>query len=174
MIKKYKIIDNALPRPLFENLQKTFFDDSMSWYYNDATVVGENDETYYFSHWLFQDHQIKSNHFQLVYDLFNKILDIKSILKIRANLTLRKEKTLHTAWHTDVDPYNLFDGQSVNFKTALFYLNTNNGSTLFDKKELNEVEAIANRLVVFDANVSHCNKYSTNTKDRIVINFNYV
>ena len=165
---------NFLCQEYFRKLQSVIMSQKINWFLREMdTLPTTNNLNGYFTHNFYNRWEAGGESFQLILPLLNEIKCANPI-HMRANLTLRKEKTLHTAWHTDVDPYNLFDGQSVNFKTALFYLNTNNGSTLFDKKELNEVEAIANRLVVFDANVSHCNKYSTNTKDRIVINFNYV
>ena len=169
----YKILDNALNQNSFQDLQKHFFGSDMSWYYNNMTIDNEVDESYYFSHWLYKEHEIKSNMFRSVYNLFDPILDLRSLFSIRANLTLKREDKLNTSWHIDVEPYSLFNGESVNFKTALFYLNTNNGSTFLDKNEKHEVQAIENRLVIFDASVLHCNEYSSNTKERIVLNFNY-
>ena len=170
----YKILDNALNENSFQDLQKHFFSSDMNWYYNNTTIDNEVDESYYFSHWMYKEHQIKSNMFESVYNLFNPILDLRSIFSIRANLTLKRTDELSTSWHTDVEPYHLFNGEPVNFKTAIFYLNTNNGSTFLDKNNKYKVQAIANRLVVFDASVSHCNQYSSNTKERVVLNFNYV
>jgi hypothetical protein len=169
----YKILDNALNENSFHDLQKYFFSSDMTWYYNNTTIDNEVDESYYFSHWMYKEHQIKSNMFESVYNLFNPILDLRSIFSIRANLTLKRENKLCTSWHTDVEPYSLFNGESVNFKTAIFYLNTNNGSTFLDKEKKYEVEAVSNRLIIFDASVFHCNEYSSNTKERIVLNFNY-
>ena len=125
----YKILDNALNENSFQDLQKYFFSSDMTWYYNNTTIDNEVDESYYFSHWMYKEHQIKSNMFESVYNLFNPILDLRSIFSIRANLTLKRENKLFTSWHTDVEPYSLFNGEFVNFKTAIFYLNTNDGST---------------------------------------------
>lgn len=169
----YKILDNALNENSFKNLQKHFFSSDINWYYNNTTVDNEEDETYYFSHWMYKEHQIKSDIFYDIYNLFNPILDLRSVFAIKANLTLKRSEKLFTSWHTDVQPYALFNGETVNFKTAIFYLNTNNGSTFLDKENKYEVKAIANRLVVFDASVFHCNEYQSDTKERVVLNFNY-
>ena len=40
------------------------------------------------------------------------------------------------------------------FKTAVFYCNTNNGSTMFGNGK--KVESKANRAVVFDGRTPHC------------------
>ena len=57
-------------------------------------------------------------------------------------------------------------------KTAIFYLNTNNGYTLFDKGD--KIPSLENRVVEFDSNLKHCAVDHTDTKYRIVINFNYL
>jgi Rps23 Pro-64 3,4-dihydroxylase Tpa1-like proline 4-hydroxylase len=58
-----------------------------------------------------------------------------------------------------------------NLKTAVFYINSNNGSTIF--KDGTEIESIANRLVVFKSNLDHSSVSCTDQKARYVINLNY-
>ena len=42
------------------------------------------------------------------------------------------------------------------------------------KNKLEKVDSIANRLVVFSSSLSHKGTNSTNCKNRMVINFNYI
>ena len=173
----YKILDNALKEDQFKKLQQKIFSPNIAWFYNDSTVNDDtSDGTYFFTHHMYDgsNHRVCSDLFDEVFSLLNPILDIKAFFWMRANLTLKSESPLFSQWHTDVNSYKLFDETEANFKTAIFYLNTNNGPTFLDKDEKHEVEAIENRLVVFDASTLHCNKYSSNTKARIVININYV
>ena len=173
--KIYKVFDDVLSKENLKHLQDIFFNEGMTWFYRDSTVHYSNDDdTYYFSHALFYNNEPTSGSFNTVFNFFKKILDIRSIIQIRANLTLNPNIELYTGWHTDTEPYNLLNGEEVDFKTAIFYLNTNNGSTFLNKENTTEVKAIANRLLVFDGSILHRNKYTTDEKRRIIINFNYV
>ena len=62
--------------------------------------------------------------------------------------------------------YN-FDGT-----TCIYYLNTNNGYTLFE--DGSKIESVANRLVLFDANIKHAGTSCTDALYRAVINFNFL
>ena len=57
-------------------------------------------------------------------------------------------------------------------KTSIFYLNSNNGYTQFERGD--KIISKENRVVVFDSNLKHCAVDCTDTKYRIVINFNYL
>ena len=56
-------------------------------------------------------------------------------------------------------------------KNALFYLNDNNGPTIF--KNGKTVESKANRLLIFDSKLEHASTYCSDEKIRVNINFNY-
>ena len=57
--------------------------------------------------------------------------------------------------------------------TAIFYINSNNGYTIFkDTKE--KVKSVPNRLLKFDTRMKHSGVSSTDEKRRVVINFNYI
>ena len=51
-------------------------------------------------------------------------------------------------------------------------MNTNNGKTIFKHGE--EVNSVANRMVIFDSNLEHAATSHTDEKTRVVVNFNYV
>ena len=56
-------------------------------------------------------------------------------------------------------------------RTAIFYVNTNNGYTEFE--DGTKVESVANRFVSFAGDLLHRGVSQTDTKERVVINFNY-
>ena len=61
-----------------------------------------------------------------------------------------------------------------NMQAAIYYVNTNNGYTEFkDGEEVRKVESVANRMVFFDAELSHRGVSATDTRYRCVINFNW-
>ena len=56
--------------------------------------------------------------------------------------------------------------------TSNFYINTNNGYTLFEK-DGSKVQSVANRLCTFPSSVRHSSTTQTDVTQRVVINFNY-
>jgi len=65
--------------------------------------------------------------------------------------------------HTDV---------SVICTTGIFYLNTNNGETIFENGE--RVKSVENTFVTFPSNLRHTGTTNTcNAAYRVVLNFNY-
>ena len=116
-----------------------------------------------------------SIYFDCVRPILNKIgtrlnnINILSLIRIKANLrSVAPRKDMVIGYHTDIS-----DKASSKITTAIFYVNTNNGYTLF-KDTQKKVESIENRLVIFPANIEHCGVSCTDTKQRIVINFNYI
>jgi hypothetical protein len=83
--------------------------------------------------------------------------------RIKANLNPITEFPRQSGWHTDF--------QNKVCTTAVFYLNTNNGYTVFRNGE--KVESVANRLLFFDSRLEHAGASCTNHNYRAVINLNY-
>ena len=71
----------------------------------------------------------------------------------------------HTGFHTD------FEEDQFVGKTAVYYVNTNNGYTEF--KSGVKVNSIANRMVIFDSKYEHAGVTSTDTNRRVVLNINF-
>jgi|TARA_Y100000052_G_C2906267_1_gene59774 hypothetical protein len=168
-----EIIDNFLDFPNFKELQTKFLRPDMIWYYCDK-VVGDSDysqihqmcdelDNYQMVHTMYNGYAPRSECFEWVIPIiFHPKIQCKSICRIKANLNLRtKERVVH-GFHTDF---------TFECKTAIFYVNTNNGSTLFANGQ--EVESVENRMVLFNSQLEHTGTTSTDTKNRIVINFNY-
>ena len=59
-----------------------------------------------------------------------------------------------------------------NAKTAIYYVNSNNGWTEFETGEV--VNSVANRIVIFDSNIKHVGYSCTDEKTRVVLNINYL
>tara|TARA_Y100001960_G_scaffold104035_1_gene112123 strand:- start:726 stop:1274 length:549 start_codon:yes stop_codon:yes gene_type:complete len=142
----------------------------VGWVWNPAVTTGTGSEIcdelddWQFTHTIFN---------QLGYEqspLFNFIqpivsdprLNVRAIQRIKANLNPRHHKIIKHGFHTDVD---------YECNTAIFYLNTNNGYTEFE--DGNKVPSVANRMVIFPSTVRHTGTTCTDTKRRVLINFNY-
>ena len=78
-------------------------------------------------------------------------------------MTPRKDTNFKYPMHTDTD--------LKGHKTSVFYINTNNGGTIFQNGK--KTKSKANRLVEFDSYQNHAGIDCTDQKVRGVINFNY-
>ena len=56
--------------------------------------------------------------------------------------------------------------------SAIFFINTNNGKTLFKNID-KEIISKENRIVIFDGRLEHTGTTCTDQRNRILINFNY-
>ena len=155
-----KIIDNFLDEEYFNFLNNEFLNNKFPWYFQKEKVF-KNDGNFQYTHLFFNDNKVNSNHFNLI-EPFIPLLNVKSLVKAKLNLTTKDNEIEQFQFHTDVD----FD-----CNTAVFYLNTNNGETIFDNGK--KIESVANRIVIFPSNLKHTGTTHTNTPYRMVLNLNY-
>ena len=173
MIKnnQIEVIDDFLHQDEFNQILKTIESPTFPWSFNPNKVWSyEKDnpddlKNFQFTHTFYANFSPQSYNFQDLSPLISKI-DPIGISKIKANLTTR--------WHCieEFSPHTDNKYKYENCKTAIYYLNTNDGYTRFidcDKK----VESIANRLAIFPSYLTHCGTTHTNSKNRMVINLNY-
>ena len=85
-------------------------------------------------------------------------------MRVKANLQTYTPELVINDWHTDMDYGN---------KTAIYYVNTCDGYTEFEETG-QKVESIRNRIVIFDGSMRHRGTTTTNSKIRMLINFNYI
>ena len=174
----YKVYDNFLDEQDFLNLKNTMLGGDFPWFYSERILksyienpafyrddksFAKNDD-YQFNHVFYLNHQVNSSFFHLVYPFIQKI-NPKAIVRIKANLTNKTDRSMVYGFHVDQN-----DAPS-NLKSAVYYVNTTNGPTLF--KDGTEIESLENRLVIFDTNLVHSAVSQTDEKARIVINFNF-
>jgi hypothetical protein len=162
-----KIIDNALNEEDFLKI-KYFMMNECDWYFSE-NVVSEQDKVFpysYFIHNIFQLHENYqfhlSNSYQLMIPII-KILNPLSIVRIKSNMYINQNNLIEHGTHIDSE-------RSI--KAAVYYVNSNNGKTIFESGE--EIESVENRLVIFDANHPHRSTNCTDEWRRITVNFNYV
>ena len=167
-MKNIEVVDNFLPEDLFLDISDFFFSSNFIWYWNEfKTIKGmEYDDKlnelddFQYIHPFYNYNKSISN---VNIDAFSDALNMKHIVKAKANSTIRMNSIIRYGFHTDV---NL-----PGCKTAIFYMNTNDGFTEFKNGDI--IESIANRMVIFDSSLEHTGTSCTNKKRRIVLNFNY-
>ena len=160
----YKILDNFLPYDKFVEIQKNMLGPDITWAFNSLIVRPDHAESdnltnYQFTHTFYRKHGPSSNWINLL-DPIIDILNPSAIVRIKANLQPRTNEQVIHDYHFDHD---FFDG-----KIAIFYINTNNGYTMF--KDGTKIDSIENRLVIFD-NIRHAGTTCTDQKVRCLINF---
>lgn len=161
----YRLLDDVLPQNSFIELKDFLLGPRINWSYNQFAVRFEGDHNlhnFQFTHTFYRNYAPSSDHIAVL-DPLLKILNPSAILRIKANLSPRSEQRIVQGFHTDITQ---FKG-----KTAIFYVNTNDGKTIFD--DGTEIESVENRLLIFDSTLTHSGTTCTNTKVRCVINFNY-
>ena len=159
-----EVIDNFLEPYYFDQIYTRLMEEEIPWYYNDYKV--SDDGLYQFIHGFYHFNRggVVSDDFDIFEHILYK-LRIKELYRIKANLTPRTKSHDHSAWHVD------FPSLPVG-KTAIFYMNTNNGWTKFKKG--GRVKSVANRIVIFDSDLEHAGVTCTDEKRRVVVNFNYI
>tara|TARA_B100000287_G_scaffold68418_2_gene60022 strand:+ start:4205 stop:4684 length:480 start_codon:yes stop_codon:yes gene_type:complete len=156
---KYELIDNFLEPDELKSVQDVFLGMKIAWNCIDGIVM-PGDGGYQFVHVLYSDYQPTSPFFNSLTPIFNKI-DPIAIVRVKANLNMKTPQPVSSSFHKDVD----------DCITSIFYLNTNNGKTVFESGL--EVDSVENRMIIFDSNEKHHGITTTDTARRCLINFNY-
>ena len=155
----YELIDNFLEPKDLKKIQDLFLGRKIAWNCSDGIVL-PGDGAFQFFHVLYSNYAPASPFFNELAPIWQKI-DPCSIVRSKANLTMKTVEHDKSAYHSDVD----------NCITAIYYVNTNNGYTEFQNGM--KVDSIENRIVIFDSNEKHRAVTTTDTARRVVINFNY-
>jgi len=160
----YQIIENFLPQEEFLNIQQQFNLEinEFPWYFRKNMVEKDN---FYFRHVIYNEYVPLSPAFQTIAKPILKKLNCISPITIRANLMIKQEKPFQSEFHVD---------NELECKTAIFYINTNNGYTLIDKKKRIKIPCEENKILIFNSNIEHAAVSQTDEIRRIVININYI
>ena len=156
-----EIIDNFLPEEEFKSIQSFMMGGEFKWFYVEGRAFVD-DGSFQMIHMFFQP-EVGSNseHLNMWNTFMNKV-EAKKCERIKANLTFKTPTIELSEYHSDYD----------DMKTAIFYINTNNGYTEFESGV--RVSSVANRVCIFDSNLKHRGTtHNEGDQQRIVVNFNY-
>tara|TARA_B100000131_G_scaffold73554_1_gene69823 strand:- start:234 stop:746 length:513 start_codon:yes stop_codon:yes gene_type:complete len=159
---KIKVVDDFLPQNQFNNLQEFLMGPYFPWFYNDNIIRGDYSR-FQFIHTFYKENS-EHNSFLSLFDESQRLLEVKKLFRIKSNLKLKTLSPENTGYHIDN-----FVGSN---KTAVLYINTNNGGTSF--KGGGMVKSLANRIVIFNSELEHAGITCTDENIRVVVNFNYV
>ena len=166
MASEVQVYDNFLEKKDFNNLKHFMLSGEchvFAWYLSPSKVSG-GDGFAQFTHQFYNGQTVRSNFFDDLLPML-EILNPVSLIRIKANLQLKDTEVRMTGMHLDID--NPIENQ----KTGIFYMNTNNGKTIFEDGE--EIDSVENRMVIFPASKRHAGTTHTDTIYRCVINFNW-
>ena len=151
---------NFIDKKICKQINNTMLGFKFPWFYN-KNQTGK-DSSFMF-HCFFAENKINSTLYYLIEPLVKK-LNPSKLVNIRANLCLKRP--MKSNWHSDFDNLK----STPKSKTAIYYVNTNNGYTIFKNKKIKSEQ---NKMIVFNGETKHKVKYQTDRDTRIVINFLY-
>tara|TARA_Y100001963_G_C6422739_1_gene283443 strand:- start:3 stop:482 length:480 start_codon:yes stop_codon:yes gene_type:complete len=156
-----QIIDNFLPAEEFKSIQSFLMGGEFNWFYQKGAVE-RDDGSFHMTHMFYQP-QIGPNSEDInIWNTFMNQVEAKKCERIKANLIFKTPTHESTEYHCDYR----------DMKTAIFYINTNNGYTEF--KNGVKVSCVSNRVCIFDSNLKHRGvSHTEGDQQRIVVNFNY-
>tara|TARA_B100000427_G_scaffold213977_1_gene178470 strand:+ start:4549 stop:5052 length:504 start_codon:yes stop_codon:yes gene_type:complete len=164
-----EIIDNFLPDNNFYHIKNIITSQYFPWCYAPTLKNVETGEINELEHketqnqfvHLFYNFDVPVTEYFQELKCFREKLEVKSLVRIKANLNPCVDKVLEHGYHIDLPDCT----------TAVYYLNTCEGYTKFETGEV--VESVENRIVIFDSNIKHTGTTTTNPTGRFVINFNF-
>jgi hypothetical protein len=166
MNKNIFIKDNLIEIQHFLSLKKLLCSSDFPWFYfPHQTSEVLNDSSYFFHNFYYTKQKNNSNYLNYIEPIID-FLNPHSLISIRANLIIKRKET-NCKYHVDS-----LGSKKMSHKTAVFYVNTNNGYTKFKKNNV-KVDCIENRIVIFPSNLEHKAVGQTDQDQRIVININF-
>jgi hypothetical protein len=164
---EYIIFDNFLDKNEFELIKSTMIDNESEfpWYvgkinYPQYMSVDER-YNFQFCHTFYDKDGTNSKFFYILHPIIYRIT-AKKIFRIKANLNPVTHRNIEHSFHIDMK----------DCITGIYYVNSNNGYTIF--KDGDKIESVENRMVLFNSNQEHSGASCTDQRARYVINFNYV
>jgi len=166
------IIDNYLDSESFDKIQKILLSEQIPWTYHNYTDDSgdESNNHFYFGH-MFYDWGFPQSQFcEALKPLIVKLMPM-SIHNIRANLMIHTNEHVESNYHSDLKKLVKPVDRLANWTTSIFYLNDNNGYTKL--KDGTIIKSKSNRLLTIPGDTMHLGASCTDSKRRVVINFNY-
>ena len=172
-MSEIQVIDDFLNEEDFEKLKRIFNPD-IPWTFSDIldenNLICDKKYNYQYVHGVYSRIEPVSRYYEDIIPLLSK-LDARSLLRCKVNSICREEEIVVHGFHIDLqypeDHPTGLDGM----KTAILYLNTNNGFTCFE--DGTKVESVANRCVIFPAHYKHSGTTCTDVHRRLALNLVY-
>ena len=172
-MNEIKVIDDFLNEEDFKKLEKIFcpripweFSDVIS----DERLMCDPKYNFQYVHTIFHKEKLLSNFYDYTVPFLNKI-DARALVRVKINSVCRQEEIIVHGFHTDIEYKEYHPTGLDGMRTAILYLNTNNGFTFFENGT--KVESVANRCVLFPAHYKHSGSTCTDVHRRLALNVVY-
>jgi len=159
----FKIEDNFVSENLLKEINSLMTNMNFPWYFHDSVTREKDNKNFYFTHILYSFDKINSRFYKNIVPEFIEKLKIKKLLRVKLNLYAQTHKIIEHSYHTDFQKPHT---------TALFYINKNDGFTIF-KKPFKKIKSEKNKCVIFDGLKEHKSTTCTNQCARFTLNINY-
>ena len=161
----YKVKDNFLPKENFIKIKDILLGMDFPWYYcpniSNKNIVSKG-PLFYLTHLIYDRKKPNSDFYDVIKENLLDFVDMKAIVRIKANLYPNQGIKKINEPHVDFD---------YKHKGAIFSLNTNNGGTVLEDGTI--IKSIENRILFFDPSTKHDSLNCTDEKIRVNINMNY-
>jgi hypothetical protein len=170
-----KVYDDFLDSEDFSEISSLVESSNLPWYFNRCITHAKEERTFgQFTHTLYRVNEGVISEFapRIIDLIITQINNVHSdfnviLLNSKMNLNVGRDDhypigTFHTDWQI---PGSIH-------KTAIFYLNTNDGFTKFESGKI--VKSQANRIAIFDGEINHHGYTCTDQQTRIILNLNYL
>ena len=172
-MSEIQVIDNFLKEEDFEGL-KVIFDRRIPWTFSDILdekyLICDQKYNYQYVHGVYTKQEPVSRYFDNIIPFLTK-LDARALVRCKVNSICREEEIVVHGFHTDMRYPEEHSTGLDGMKTAILYLNTNNGFTCF--MDGTKVESVANRCVIFPAHYKHSGTTCTDVYRRLALNLVY-
>jgi hypothetical protein len=157
--KHVDVIDNLLDQADYNNLSSAVLDQGFPWYFSASKVEDNHPQ---FVHTFVYNSAVTSDYIKYLDPIFKK-LNVKRLFRVKLNYTSKTSEIINYAFHQDVN---------IACKTAVYYINTNNGYTRI--KDGKDIDSKANRIAIFNSSLEHAGSSCTDQNYRIILNINYL
>ena len=170
----YKVHKNILDDELYGIIYDLFNGNQFPWYYQ-ASTLGESDiyedNEFMFAHKFYHRAEICSSYFVTMLPLtlaVSNIVKSNRLLRIKANMYTNQGENIYHGVHTDYPNIE-------KYTTAVYNLTTCDGGTvLYINDEEIVIPSEKNTLLVFDGVIEHAGFTQTDTKNRTLINYDFI
>ena len=161
-----RVIKNFLPRTLFKELQELVMGGDFPWYYNLSTLTNLDDGNFMFVHMFVLNSEVTSSRYEKFGQMLpyvKEALDYKKLTRLKLNCYTNQNKKILHPLHQDVHKQD-----TKGYVIGVYHFNTCNGETIVNDEKIKSEE---NQIILFD-NVPHQGTVQTDTRTRVVLNFN--
>jgi len=137
---------------------------------SDHEIICDQKYNYQYVHVVYNKQEPVSRYFDNIIPFLTK-LDARALVRCKVNSICREEEIVVHGFHTDIVYEKEHSTGLDGMKTAILYLNTNNGFTIFENGT--KIESIANRCVIFPAHYKHSGTTCTDVLRRLALNLVY-